>query len=99
MSRRHRPGHLKGDKGRRKRVRLAAKQDGRCFDCRRPFADPAAEGTIDHYIPYALWPANASYNLVVVCAPCNVRKADGLPLGLLLILWPLLDRDRLELVA
>lgn len=99
MSGRHRNAHMRGAKGRRKRLRMAAEQDGRCFYCRTPFADVLAEGTFDHYVPYALWPTNVRFNLVLACGRCNVRKSDALPVGLLLILWPLLDRARLEVAA
>ncbi|WP_411091385.1 HNH endonuclease [Streptomyces sp. 049-1] len=96
---RHRAAHLRGDRGRRKRARIAHSHGNRCFYCRAPFADPATEGTFDHYLPYTLWPRNLVFNLVVACKPCNVAKGDTLPLGLLLVLWPLLNRDQLELVA
>ncbi|GHC26918.1 hypothetical protein GCM10010308_49760 [Streptomyces vinaceusdrappus] len=79
---------MRGDKGRRKRVRIARKQGNRCFYCRTPFADAATEGTFDHYLPYRLWPRNVVFNLVVACKPCNVTKGDTLPLGLLLALRP-----------
>ncbi|MFJ8934186.1 HNH endonuclease [Streptomyces sp. NPDC102365] len=99
MSRRTVAAHMKGERGRRKRVRLAERDGARCFYCRTPFADPAAQGTFDHYMPWALWPTNCAFNLVLACDPCNTVKADHLPVGLLLLLWPLLDRGRLELVA
>ncbi|MGC9382910.1 HNH endonuclease [Streptomyces sp. MH13] len=99
MSNRHRVGHMRGAKGRRKRVRIARQQGNRCFYCRTPFADAATEGTFDHYLPYALWPANVVFNLVVACKPCNVRKGDALPLGLLLALRPWLTIDQLEVAA
>ncbi|MEU8031317.1 HNH endonuclease domain-containing protein [Streptomyces sp. NPDC049099] len=99
MSRRHRNGHMRGAKGRRKRLRMAAEQDGRCFYCRTRFADVLAEGTFDHFLPYALWRANARWNLVLACQACNEAKGDALPVGLLLLLWPLLDRTQLEVAA
>ncbi|MGW2896821.1 HNH endonuclease [Streptomyces sp. NPDC001212] len=95
----HRNGHMRGAQGRRKRIRIAAEQNGRCFYCRAPFTDPATEATFDHYLPYTLWPTNQRFNLVVACGPCNLRKGDALPVGLLLMLWPLLDRSRLEVAA
>ncbi|MFC8866370.1 HNH endonuclease [Streptomyces sp. NPDC057148] len=88
MSSRHRAGHMRGDKGRRKRIRIARQQGNRCFYCRTRFKDAATEGTFDHYLPYTLWPRNVIFNLVVACKPCNVRKGDTLPLGLLLVLLP-----------
>ncbi|MEU9641502.1 HNH endonuclease [Streptomyces sp. NPDC048188] len=99
MSSRHRCGHMRGDKGRRKRVRIARQQGNRCFYCRTPFKDAAAEGTFDHYLPYVLWPRNVVFNLVVACKPCNVAKGETLPLGLLLALRPWLDRDALKVAA
>lgn len=99
MSSRHRVGHMRGAQGRRKRVRIAAEQHGRCFYCRAPFADPATEATFDHYVPYVLWPTNQRFNLVLACGSCNLRKGDTLPLGLLLALRPWLTRESLGVAA
>ncbi|MEU3546303.1 HNH endonuclease [Streptomyces longwoodensis] len=99
MSARHRCGHMRGAQGRRKRLRIAAEQNGRCFYCRTRFNDPATDGTFDHFVPYALWRTNLRWNLVLACRPCNEAKGDALPLGLLVLLWPLLDRARLEVAA
>ncbi|MGA5339013.1 HNH endonuclease [Streptomyces griseoincarnatus] len=88
MSARHRVGHMRGAKGRRKRIRIARGQGNRCFYCRTPFRDAATEGTFDHYLPYTLWPRNVVYNLVIACQTCNEAKGDTLPLGLLLLLRP-----------
>lgn len=90
---------MRGAQGRRKRVRIAAEQRGRCFYCRTRFRDAATEATFDHFLPYALWPVNVRWNLVVACGPCNVRKADTLPLGLLLVLRPWLTRAELGVAA
>lgn len=84
MSRRARPGCVRGERGRHLRCRLAARHGARCFYCRRP-APPAAL-TFDHYIPYRLWPTYRPVNLVLACGPCNERKADRLPLLLALLL-------------
>lgn len=78
MSRRHRAGCIKGERGRILRLRLAARDGSRCFYCRTPFPTTAA-ATLDHYVPWRLWPANHAQNLVLACAPCNQRKADRLP--------------------
>jgi 5-methylcytosine-specific restriction endonuclease McrA len=99
VSARHRVGHLRGAQGRRKRIRIAAEQNGRCFYCRAPFSDPATDATFDHYMPYALWPTNQRFNLVAACRSCNNAKGDALPLGLLLALRPWLTRQQLEVAA
>lgn len=99
MASRHRCAHMRGAQGRRKRIRIAREQNGRCFYCRTPFADPATDATFDHYVPYALWPTNVRHNLVVACQPCNNAKADALPLGLLLALRPWLTRAELGVAA
>lgn len=99
MSSRHRCGHMRGAKGRRKRLDLARRDGARCFYCRTPFTDPATEGTFDHYLPYALWPTNVRWNLVLACQNCNTAKGDALPLGLLLALRPWLTRAQLAVAA
>ncbi|MFJ2259945.1 HNH endonuclease [Streptomyces sp. NPDC087844] len=80
-------------------MRIAQRDGARCFYCRTPFTDPATEATFDHYMPYALWPTNRNFNLVLACPPCNLRKGDVLPLGLLLTLRPWLVREQLEVAA
>jgi 5-methylcytosine-specific restriction endonuclease McrA len=75
---RSRPG---SDKRRAIRHRLARRHGLRCFYCRTPFAT-CTEGTLDHYVPYTLWPTNHFANFVLACTNCNQAKADRLP-------WPL----------
>lgn len=99
MSSRHRCGHMRGAKGRRKRLALARRDGACCFYCRAPFTDPATEATFDHYLPYALWPTNVRWNLVLACQDCNTAKGDALPLGLLLALRPWLTRAQLAVAA
>ncbi len=56
-----------------------AVRDGRsCFYCAAPFTDLAA-ATIDHLIPYTIWPTWAQANLVLACYPCNQAKGSQLP--------------------
>ncbi len=76
-----RPKGLRGERGRAKRLKLAARDGARCFYCHVPFPDPTL-ATLDHYIPTSLWKCHSSRNLVLACLPCNNRKADRLP-------WPL----------
>lgn len=93
-----RPSKLRGKRGREVRVKLAARDGARCFYCRTPF--PSTDvATIDHFLPCALGPIHRRYNLVLACEPCNTGKGAVLPLGLLLVLRPLLHRDRLGLTA
>ncbi|MER5467189.1 HNH endonuclease [Streptomyces sp. NPDC002685] len=99
MASRHRCGHMRGAKGRRKRLALAKRDGARCFYCRTPFGDVATEATFDHYVPYALWPTNERFNLVLACSDCNVRKGHALPIGLLIALRPWLTRAELAVAA
>lgn len=95
MSRRHRAGCIRGERGRALRYRLARRDGRRCFYCRTPFVDVTA-ATLDHYVPYCLWPTNRRFNLVLSCEPCNTRKGAALPLGLVLLLGA---RDALGVAA
>jgi 5-methylcytosine-specific restriction endonuclease McrA len=80
------PWYLQGVKGRKFRISLVVRQGGRCFYCRRGFPDISA-ATFDHYIPRVLWQRGyPRQNIVVACSPCNRRKGDRLPLGLVLVL-------------
>ncbi|MEV6980012.1 hypothetical protein AB0M95_01930 [Sphaerisporangium sp. NPDC051017] len=91
-SRRPRPKKLTGERGRRKRLRLAERDGARCFYCRVP-SDPLLL-TFDHYLPIGLWTnrkCHKSRNLVLACEPCNKRKANHLPWPLV---WLLLARFR-----
>lgn len=73
---------LRGETHRRIREYVAERDGRHCHYCRRPFGEDLTGVTLDHYIPYRLWPMNKPRNLVLACAPCNQRKADRLPLTL-----------------
>jgi 5-methylcytosine-specific restriction endonuclease McrA len=95
VSRRHRAGCIRGERGRALRYRIARRDGRRCFYCHVAFADVTA-ATLDHYVPYSLWPTNRRFNLVLSCEPCNTRKGSTLPLGLVLLLG---GRDPLGVAA
>ncbi|MFE9065024.1 HNH endonuclease [Streptomyces violaceusniger] len=77
----------------RRQVReYVAERDGaRCHYCRTPFPDLSG-ATLDHYIPYSLWPMSKPRNLVLACDPCNNAKADALPLALAWLLLRTVDQ-------
>lgn len=58
-----------------------ADQEGRCFWCREALSDDYHR---DHVIPVSKGGTNDIRNIVLACAPCNVRKSDTHPLELLL---------------
>jgi len=89
MARRHRAGCIRGERGRALRRSLARRDGARCFYCPTPFPDPTT-ATLDHYVPWALWPSNRAPNLVLACQGCNEAKANVLPLTLA---WLLLARQ------
>lgn len=64
------------------------RRDGRrCFYCCRNFKRRSMRRkTIDHFIPYSMWPEWHIDNLVLACERCNLRKADALPLTLVWLL-------------
>lgn len=65
------------------RHQIRARHGSRCFYCRRHFRErPGRRETIDHFIPYTLWPTWDVKNLVLACERCNFRKDDALPLTL-----------------
>lgn len=71
------------------RSALAGFQHGRCFYCRQPLEVLDASTHVDHVFPFAWmrtgsWPGpnlNHVWNLVLACAPCNLRKSSRLPTG------------------
>ncbi|WP_395109215.1 HNH endonuclease [Actinomadura sp. SCN-SB] len=65
-------------KRRRIKRRLAARDGAVCFYCGQPFAS-LDEATLDHLIPFSVWPTWVPANLVLACLPCNHAKADRLP--------------------
>ncbi|MET7711026.1 HNH endonuclease [Streptomyces sp. NPDC005407] len=95
---RHRAGCVKGERGRALRYRLARRDGRQCFYCRTPFPD-ITRATLDHYLPYSWWATNRPFNLVLACEPCNTRKGDTFPLGLLLVLRTAVHRDALGVAA
>ncbi len=51
---------------------------GRCAYCQVPFSDHVP-AELDHFRSYARGGANAEYNLVPTCQPCNSAKNDKDP--------------------
>lgn len=51
-------------------------QDGRCFYTGRRLEPSQAH--VDHFIPWAKYPMNSPFNLVVASASVNLRKSDHL---------------------
>ncbi|MFI9174868.1 HNH endonuclease [Streptomyces lincolnensis] len=76
-------------------------RDGsRCFYCWRHFrSGPMRRKTLDHYVPYRIWPGWDVDNLVLACEGCNVAKADTLPWPLVWLLLATFRRDGWELAA
>lgn len=70
---------LKGDARRGVRDYVAKRDGARCFYCRTAFTADLSGVTLDHYIPYSLWPMSKPRNIVLACDPCNSRKGDALP--------------------
>ena len=54
---------------------LVDPQKGRCFYCRGPLGSGAE---VDHFIPWALYPADLGHNFVLACRACNGDKRDRL---------------------
>jgi 5-methylcytosine-specific restriction endonuclease McrA len=80
--------------GRRRRVAVTRARDalsgfqgGRCFYCQEPFSALSSQLHVDHVFPVALMAVggqsmpdlNGLWNLVLACAPCNLRKSSRLP--------------------
>ncbi|TDB85667.1 HNH endonuclease [Actinomadura sp. KC216] len=78
MSGGKRPTGPNAAKRRHLKRQLAARDGASCFYCGHPFA-ALADATIDHLIPYSIWPTWRQANLVLACGPCNHAKADRLP--------------------
>lgn len=51
-------------------------QEGRCFYTGRPLT--AANAHVDHFIPWAKFPLNSPFNLVVASTASNLHKSDHL---------------------
>jgi 5-methylcytosine-specific restriction endonuclease McrA len=79
---------------------ISARDGRRCFYCRRNFRRrPMRRKTLDHYIPYRLWPAWDIDNLVLACEGCNVTKDDLLPWPLVWLLLAVFQQSEWELTA
>jgi 5-methylcytosine-specific restriction endonuclease McrA len=64
-------GTARGDVARVREV-LQPLQAGRCFYCREPMHHGAQ---VDHFVPFALYPADLAHNLVLAHASCNGDKS------------------------
>lgn len=53
-----------------------AKQHARCYYCLTSLKDKTLH--VDHIHPIAKGGTNKTSNLVLTCAPCNLRKSDNL---------------------
>jgi 5-methylcytosine-specific restriction endonuclease McrA len=49
-------------------------QRGKCFYCAKPIRSEGAE--VDHFIPWAKYPADLAHNLVLADRGCNGKKRD-----------------------
>jgi hypothetical protein len=49
-------------------------QKGRCFYTQRPLA--GADMHVDHFIPWARFPLNSPFNLVLTSSRTNIQKSD-----------------------
>lgn len=92
MSRR-RGDWLTGKTRRAIRDYVAARDGAVCHYCRVAFGTDLTGVTLDHYIPYSVWPMSKPRNLVLACAPCNQAKADTLPLTLAWLLLRMAAAD------
>ncbi|MFJ7422444.1 HNH endonuclease [Streptomyces uncialis] len=77
---------------RQQRAQLARHRGDRCTYCRRPFTADLPR-TLDHIVPYSLLRTWAARNLALACRPCNLAKADRLPLSMALILFASIRRE------
>lgn len=82
MSAGKRPTGPNAAKRRHLKRQLAARDGAVCFYCGHRFA-ALTGATIDHLIPYSVWPTWRQVNLVLACHPCNQAKADRLPQDIL----------------
>lgn len=91
---------LKGDTRRMIRDYLAERDGRRCFYCRDLFPeDLAGVATLDHYIPFSVWPMNKPRNLRLACVPCNQAKADRLPWPVVWVLLSVFRQENFETAA
>jgi 5-methylcytosine-specific restriction endonuclease McrA len=52
-------------------------QQGKCFYCRKLISSEGTE--VDHFIPWAKYPADLAHNLVLTDRGCNGKKRDRMP--------------------
>lgn len=79
---------------------IAARDGRRCFYCSRNFKKrPMRRKTLDHYIPWWIWPGWDVGNLVLSCERCNLAKGAVLPWPLVWLLLSTYRRDGWELAA
>ncbi|WP_432009552.1 HNH endonuclease [Streptomyces bacillaris] len=72
---------------RARKAQLASRDGLRCYYCRAAFRE-LREATADHIVPVSLYRTSSVGALVLACRPCNLAKADRLPLSMaLLIVW------------
>ncbi|MFC9483262.1 HNH endonuclease [Streptomyces griseus] len=72
---------------RARKAQLAARDGLRCYYCRAAFRE-LREATADHIVPVSIYRTSSVGALVLACRPCNLAKADRLPLSMaLLIVW------------
>lgn len=76
---------------RSRKATVAARDGAHCAYCRRPFTN-LAHATMDHVIPYRLFPTWNTAYLVLACHDCNQTKADTLPLPVALALLATVGR-------
>lgn len=79
---------------------IKARDGKRCFYCARNFRKrPMRRKTLDHYIPWWIWPGWTVENLVLACERCNLAKGDRLPWPLVWLLLAEYRPERWELTA
>lgn len=73
-----------GARNRKRRIDFLVQRDGggedapaRCFYCGCDLDYDVV--TFDHVYPRSRGGSNALWNMVIACAPCNVKKADRVP--------------------
>ena len=81
----HATPHLNAARRRARKRTLAARDGAWCTYCGLVFTD-LQEATIDHVVPISLFYTWAAEHLVLACRPCNVAKANRLPLLMALLL-------------
>lgn len=67
-------------------------QEGRCFYTGRRL--DASQSHVDHFIPWAKYPMNSPFNLVVASTSVNLQKSDHIPAVPHLERWRQRNEDR-----